>query len=130
MPRGGGPNVRVAGRVRGGVPEHPGDLVVGVNARGGGGMKNKTVIAVVRKLVRGLWHVVRGEPFDSRPDPCEILRISHGRDDESLSVLRMPGEAATNMKQSLDVATTEVRVSCYSPTNVWTIRGLYPMFLV
>jgi hypothetical protein len=29
-------------------------------------MKNKAVIAVTRKLVKGLWHVARGEPFDSR----------------------------------------------------------------
>lgn len=35
-------------------------------ARDGGRMKNKAVIAVVRKLVKGLWHVARGEPFDSR----------------------------------------------------------------
>jgi len=35
-------------------------------ARDGGKMKNRAVIAVVRKLVKGLWHVARGEPFDSR----------------------------------------------------------------
>lgn len=35
-------------------------------ARDGGRMKNKAVIAVVRKLVKGLWHVAQGEPFDSR----------------------------------------------------------------
>lgn len=35
-------------------------------ARDGGRMKNKAVIAVVRKLVKGLWHVARGEPFDAR----------------------------------------------------------------
>ena len=35
-------------------------------ARDGGKMKNKAVIAVVRKLVKGLWHVAQGEPFDSR----------------------------------------------------------------
>ena len=35
-------------------------------ARDGGKIKNKAVIAVVRKLVRGLWHVARGEPFDTR----------------------------------------------------------------
>ena len=35
-------------------------------ARDGGRMKNRAVIAVVRKLVKGLWHVARGEPFDSR----------------------------------------------------------------
>ena len=35
-------------------------------ARDGGRMKNKAVIAVVRKLVKGLWHVARGEAFDSR----------------------------------------------------------------
>jgi len=34
--------------------------------RDGGRMKNKAVIAVTRKLVKGLWHVARGEPFDSR----------------------------------------------------------------
>jgi len=35
-------------------------------ARDGGKTKNKAVIAVLRKLVKGLWHVGRGEPFDSR----------------------------------------------------------------
>ena len=35
-------------------------------ARDGGKVKNKAVIAVMRKLVKGLWHVARGEPFDSR----------------------------------------------------------------
>ena len=34
--------------------------------RDGGRMKNKAVIAVTRKLVKGLWHVARDEPFDSR----------------------------------------------------------------
>ena len=35
-------------------------------ARDGGKVKNKAVIAVTRKLVEALWHVARGEPFDSR----------------------------------------------------------------
>ena len=35
-------------------------------ARDGGKVKNKAVIAVMRKLVEALWHVARGEPFDSR----------------------------------------------------------------
>ena len=34
--------------------------------RDGGRVKNKAVIAVMRKLVKGLWHVARGESFDSR----------------------------------------------------------------
>ena len=34
--------------------------------RDGGKVKNKAVIAVMRKLVKGLWHVARGEPFNSR----------------------------------------------------------------
>jgi len=35
-------------------------------ARDGGKVKNKAVIAVMRKLVKALWHVARGAEFDSR----------------------------------------------------------------
>ena len=31
-----------------------------------GGKKQKAVIALMRKLARGLWHVARGKAFDSR----------------------------------------------------------------
>jgi hypothetical protein len=33
-------------------------------ARDGGTVKNKAIIALMRKLVKALWHVARGEPFD------------------------------------------------------------------
>ena len=35
-------------------------------ARDGGKVKNKAVIAVMRKLAKALWHVARGAEFDSR----------------------------------------------------------------
>jgi len=31
-----------------------------------GGLKSKAITAVMRKLVLSLWHVARGEVFDSR----------------------------------------------------------------
>jgi hypothetical protein len=31
-----------------------------------GGLKSKAMIAVMRKLALSLWHVARGEAFDSR----------------------------------------------------------------
>lgn len=34
--------------------------------RDGGRLKLKALVAVMRKLARALWHVARGEPFDSR----------------------------------------------------------------
>jgi transposase len=35
-------------------------------ARDGGRFKGRAVTAVMRKIVKALWHVARGEPFDSR----------------------------------------------------------------
>ena len=34
--------------------------------RDGGRFKGRAVTAVMRKVVKALWHVARGEPFDSR----------------------------------------------------------------
>jgi len=31
-----------------------------------GGVKKKAIVAIMRKLVRALWHVAQGDPFDSR----------------------------------------------------------------
>ena len=35
-------------------------------ARDGGRFKGRAVIAVMRKVVKALWHVAQGEKFDSR----------------------------------------------------------------
>lgn len=56
-------------------------------ARQGGTLKNKAVIAIMRKLARALWHVARGAPFDStklfdvarlRLEPVQIIMEATG----------------------------------------------------
>lgn len=53
--------------------------------RQGGTLKNKAVIAIMRKLARALWHVARGAPFDSsklfdvarlRLEPIQIMETT------------------------------------------------------